>query len=116
MRRPFPLPLMKAEKMAKKVTIFCVIANCATITEAGERRDGGSTLEVGSDISAVRAHELFSIGQVSNTPEQHEAGFDLAAALDKAAEAEHRAAAEAVQAEVGATADASTVQTDAPVE
>ena len=84
--------------MTKKVIAglsasIAIVLHGAQLTDSGERRDGGSTLIVGEDISATRALDLLAAHQISNSEEQAEAGFDLEAALKTAAAAEKTSAA-----------------------
>ena len=87
--------------MTKKVIAglsasIAIVLHGAQLTDSGERRDGGSTLIVGKDISAARALDLLAAQQISNSEEQAEAGFDLQVALEAAA-AEELAAAESAE-------------------
>lgn len=79
------------KKAALLASVFCIVPHSSDTTESGEFRDGGSALEVGTDISAERALALFERGACSNTEEAERDDFDLGAALKTAAEAEIKA-------------------------
>jgi hypothetical protein len=72
-------------KSKKEAGALSVVLYSANLTEQGERRDAGSEMTVGEDISARRALDLLALGQIGNTEAAIDAGVDLQQALTDAA-------------------------------